>query len=652
MNVIPSLPSIRSFPAIVLIYLVLAIDGLGQTGSVNIVVRDSVTGARIAAGTKAISASGAIDEKLTDPAGAASVSAQGRTDIFVEATGYHALRTYFKLEEGSLEVTVYLDPVEIHAEMSDERLTSRFGDAETLFHGYIYDAVTGAGVAGARVFIEQIEGQAVADEKGYFMLYVPTPATDTNGDMPAESDLVIVVDGVEKQRRRNTLVVPGASHFIVDLKPGPADTIDSTHKFRLSAEEQANTQTTPADSPFSLDIPDEAGAVAVPASIRVGFSCANATTCTTVNVYTLDTYVRNGLNDEWIASWNANSLKAGAIAYRSYGAYHVNHPRTATYDICSTTSCQVMDTDTHANSDSATAQTVGSVVVNAAATDFLFAEYSAENNLAPGCLDGNTGRPEHNWPCLADPVDSGQTYFGHGRGMCQWGSQRWSINQGKDFVWIVNHYYNANGNPSGLRNGFLQMGANTLLPPPTLTLPGTTTAPGTSISTLTPTFQWESMSGADGYSLYVSRFNGSSYDIVFNSETAVGQPINGTSFTLPPGILQLGGEYRWNMSSHIGAGYGTPNTFRNYFFVSPTVSVSGRVTTPSGLGIRNAAVTLIDAQDQRRTATTSSFGLYSFTDITAGQTYTISVGSKRYRFSPQVLQITGSLSNVDFVGLE
>jgi len=40
-------------------------------------------------------------------------------------------------------------------------------------------------------------------------------------------------------------------------------------------------------------------------------------TCTSVQVYTLDTYVRLGLDDEWISSWNSNSLKAGAIAFRS-----------------------------------------------------------------------------------------------------------------------------------------------------------------------------------------------------------------------------------------------------------------------------------------------------------------------------------------------
>jgi len=175
-----------------------------------------------------------------------------------------------------------------------------------------------------------------------------------------------------------------------------------------------------------------------------------------VQVYTLDTYVRLGLDDEWISSWNSNSLKAGVIAYRSYGAYHVYHPRDPNYDICSTTCCQVIDpNDSASSTDNATAATSGIIVVNSAGTEPFFAEYAAENN-DNFCADGFTGSPSANWPCMDDFVDAGTTFNGHGRGMCQWGTQRWAINQAKDWTWIVNHYYNDNGNPSGARSGVLQ----------------------------------------------------------------------------------------------------------------------------------------------------------------------------------------------------
>ena len=83
-----------------------------------------------------------------------------------------------------------------------------------------------------------------------------------------------------------------------------------------------------------------------------------------------------------------------------------------------------------------------------------------------------------------------------------------------------------------------------------------------------------------------------------------------------------------------------------------TVSISGRVVTPDGRGLRNAVVSLIDAQGVRRTATTSSFGLYSFTMVTSGQTYTVTVSSKRYRFTPQTPTVNDNVTNLDFTGLE
>jgi predicted outer membrane repeat protein len=83
-----------------------------------------------------------------------------------------------------------------------------------------------------------------------------------------------------------------------------------------------------------------------------------------------------------------------------------------------------------------------------------------------------------------------------------------------------------------------------------------------------------------------------------------------------------------------------------------TASISGRVTTPSGLGLRNAVVALTDLQGARRTATTSSFGIYAFSNIPTGINYVVSVSSKRYRFAPQNIAVSGNLANVDFTGLE
>jgi uncharacterized delta-60 repeat protein len=86
--------------------------------------------------------------------------------------------------------------------------------------------------------------------------------------------------------------------------------------------------------------------------------------------------------------------------------------------------------------------------------------------------------------------------------------------------------------------------------------------------------------------------------------------------------------------------------------LAPPVSISGRVTTPNGLGLRNTIVSIIDPIDGRRTVLTSSLGYYTFDSVTTGQMYTIGVQSKRYRFSSNQLQVDTALTGVDFTGIE
>ncbi|HQZ96551.1 MAG TPA: hypothetical protein PLP21_09550 [Pyrinomonadaceae bacterium] len=85
---------------------------------------------------------------------------------------------------------------------------------------------------------------------------------------------------------------------------------------------------------------------------------------------------------------------------------------------------------------------------------------------------------------------------------------------------------------------------------------------------------------------------------------------------------------------------------------APPATVTGRVLTPSGLGLRNVVVSLIAESGVRRVASTSSFGLFSFANVPSGATYTISVASKRYRFAPRIVTVNGDANLGDLVGLE
>ncbi len=79
------------------------------------------------------------------------------------------------------------------------------------------------------------------------------------------------------------------------------------------------------------------------------------------------------------------------------------------------------------------------------------------------------------------------------------------------------------------------------------------------------------------------------------------------------------------------------------------VSISGRVLTPEGRGVTNARVMLTDQNGTTRTAMTTSFGYFHFTDVPAGETVVISVISKRYTFAPQVFSVTEDLTGINFI---
>jgi hypothetical protein len=99
-----------------------------------------------------------------------------------------------------------------------------------------------------------------------------------------------------------------------------------------------------------------------------------------------------------------------------------------------------------------------------------------------------------------------------------------------------------------------------------------------------------------------------------------------------------------------------PTTYQNGAVqvgsTSAGVAISGRILTPDGRGLRNAQVTIIDSNGFARTVTTSSFGYYRFEDVESGQSYVVRVSTKRYRFTPRVVQVVDSLTDVDFIGIE
>ncbi|MBK9767938.1 MAG: carboxypeptidase regulatory-like domain-containing protein [Chloracidobacterium sp.] len=78
------------------------------------------------------------------------------------------------------------------------------------------------------------------------------------------------------------------------------------------------------------------------------------------------------------------------------------------------------------------------------------------------------------------------------------------------------------------------------------------------------------------------------------------------------------------------------------------VSVSGRVFSPDGFGLRNASVSITDTRGSVRSTLTGSFGYFRFDEIVAGESYVVAVRSKRYVFTTRVINPYEELTGVDF----
>jgi MYXO-CTERM domain-containing protein len=161
----------------------------------------------------------------------------------------------------------------------------------------------------------------------------------------------------------------------------------------------------------------------------------------TVETIPLEEYVGGVVTHEWLASWHEEALRAGAIVARTYAVRWAERGgRWDCADVDDGTVTQVYrDTHTVAG-DAAVQATLGRVVTRDGA--IISTEFSAENT-DPTAFG------------VDDPTCTGTTRFGHGRGMCQWGTQRWAngtcANAPCDFgvfgaspkqhVWMVEHYY-------------------------------------------------------------------------------------------------------------------------------------------------------------------------------------------------------------------
>jgi hypothetical protein len=502
-----------------------ALPASAVSGVLDFQVKDSLTHQPIQASvagsgiqTFSVSTDSRGDARMTLPSG----------DYFLEvsAPGYASLRTHYAVENGKNTLGgAYLDPKTIPSEEARDVLDPLLKADYTLLHEYVVDAKTGDPISGVTVRFLNAAVETETDAKGHFTLSVLTPKPENPGGLGTDT-LVYEKPGYQKLTLEGFGIAPeemGPS--VVELRRGTgAVKRDAMHKLMQPGEAPAlapqsaiprinlprnvyswlgrNGTSFPAGSAASAK--QNPQTVIIPNSIKVGHNCSvvnSQIVCTSWDpAISLETYVSNGLLGEWLSPWVDDSLKAGSVAYRSYGAWYVSHPLSSNYDICDNALCQVYNPSTFKPTKREQADVVATagVVLSRDNVNIFKAEYAAESNLASDtqyatCPNGQVGEPSQSWPCMKDFVDTGKSQSNtHSRGMCQRGSQRWASgldNTGapgdtgqpilnsdgvpimpRDWRCILDHYYNATsnsitvdpsgtGNPgagSGLRTAFMQ----------------------------------------------------------------------------------------------------------------------------------------------------------------------------------------------------
>lgn len=308
---------------------------------------------------------------------------------------------------------------------------------ERVLRGSVADALTGEPVPGARVALVGTLRATETDDDGAFALAAPdgftqlriTAADYIDAEAPAGAPLALwptvaddtlVAERLAARPRRD------------GDDPTDPDLTEAARDWLLGVPPPCEAR------PGSGCLPQPGGGsepgvlrqflAAPPATVRVYRRGPEDNSCRgRVDVIPLEEYVRGVLPHEWIPSWEMESLKAGAIAARTYAwNWIVRGGKYDCADVDDTTRSQVYDEGRNARCDEAIAATAGQGIRRG--DDLVSSEYSAEN-----------GNPTEFG--VDEPLCAGRARQGHGRGMCQWGTQRWAQQRGQNYVWMVEHYY-------------------------------------------------------------------------------------------------------------------------------------------------------------------------------------------------------------------
>lgn len=202
-----------------------------------------------------------------------------------------------------------------------------------------------------------------------------------------------------------------------------------------------------AAEPLTLWTPS--GPVRYRGILRAASPAPGSTERDTVNIVSVDNYVKGVIPAEMPASWHAEAVRAQAVAARTYASWSRAEARDRYYQICDTTACQVyrgVDGE-HPLSNAAVEATRRQILTYEGAP--AFTQFSASSGgytaagsrpylvARPDPYDRNPGNPVHAWEVRVDARRLERAYPALGRlqriqvvsrdGNGEWQGRVWSM---------------------------------------------------------------------------------------------------------------------------------------------------------------------------------------------------------------------------------
>jgi hypothetical protein len=293
-------------------------------------------------------------------------------------------------------------------------------DEKPAIEGWVTDKSSGRAVQGAIVTLNGV-AEATSDESGYFSFaHAQLPAgMHTASDSGQPVTLSVTERSHAPWSISEATFYPGDTLRIYpkleSAVSAPTDLVAYKRQALAASFSFAhNIQATNADQPLT-DNASAAPPQAPPATIRVYRTATGV-----VEVVPFRDYVKHVLPNEWIPTWSAASLKAGAMAVKSYAWYWVSRGGKQTAlsaDVKDNVDDQVYDPNvSYASTDAAVDATFNYAMTRNGA---LFQAQYCAGSYGP---DPSGDCP---WP---------------NQYMTQWGSAYYG-DAGKPWGWILQFYY-------------------------------------------------------------------------------------------------------------------------------------------------------------------------------------------------------------------